>query len=63
MLSVSYLVTSNFIFCLYFVGILPGHGRMVRFESINKKNDAILKAALDFEKEDEAIGMFSVGYY
>ena len=46
-----------------YVGILPSHERMVRFESLTKKNEAILQAAEDFENEDEFEGMFAVGYY
>jgi hypothetical protein len=36
---------------------------MVRFETLAKKNEAILQAATDFDQEDEFQGMFSVGYY
>ena len=35
---------------------------MTRFNNIQEKNDAIIKAADDFDKEDEMAGMFSVGY-
>ena len=33
------------------LGLLPAHGRMVRFSGKNEKRAAMLKAADDFEKE------------
>ena len=48
---------------MYIIGLLPSHGRIVRFESLDKKEKAILQAAQEFEKEDDSIGMFSVGFY
>jgi len=44
-------------------GILPGHGRMVRFLSIEERRASIMEAAKVFEEDDETEGMFGVGYY
>lgn len=45
-----------------FQWILPGHGRMVRFKSVQEKNEQMLQCADAFAKDDEFDGMFSVGY-
>ena len=45
------------------LGILPGHGRMAKFNSVAEKNSSILKAADDFDNEDETEGLLSVGYF
>lgn len=45
-----------------FTWILPGHGRMIRFNDVDSKNDAIRKAAKDFEAEDELKGSLSFGF-
>jgi hypothetical protein len=34
------------------IGILPGHGRMVRFTDANEKKKLLLEAADSFAKED-----------
>lgn len=46
-----------------FEGILPSHGRMAKFNSVEEKNAAVLTAADGFDNEDETEGMLAVGYY
>lgn len=50
-----------YIFCLK--GILPSHGRMAKFDTVEEKNAAVLTAADGFDNEDETEGMLAVGYY
>lgn len=45
-----------------FLWILPAHGRMVRFQSIEEKNQQVMDCAKAFQDEDESLGMFSLGY-
>jgi hypothetical protein len=45
------------------VGILPAHGRMAKFGSVDEKNAAVMTAADSFDKEDETEGLLAVGYY
>eukprot|EP00595_Chromulina_sp_UTEXLB2642_P003369 CAMPEP_0196766002 /NCGR_PEP_ID=MMETSP1095-20130614/16837_1 /TAXON_ID=96789 ORGANISM="Chromulina nebulosa, Strain UTEXLB2642" /NCGR_SAMPLE_ID=MMETSP1095 /ASSEMBLY_ACC=CAM_ASM_000446 /LENGTH=153 /DNA_ID=CAMNT_0042125735 /DNA_START=510 /DNA_END=971 /DNA_ORIENTATION=+ len=47
---------------LPFTWILPSHGRMAKFSSVEEKNELVLKAYKDFMAEDELIGRFSIGY-
>jgi len=47
---------------LQFMWILPGHGRMIRWESSEDKRRDILQAADAFDAEDETEGMFALGY-
>ena len=42
--------------------ILPGHGRMVRFESIEEKNESVREALEWFRREDQTKGMLGIGY-
>ena len=44
-------------------GILPSHGRMAKFDTVEEKNVAVLTAADGFDNEDETEGMLAVGYY
>lgn len=46
----------------YFIFLQSGHGRMIRFDSIQEKNDNIQKALEYFKKEDETMGMLGIGY-
>lgn len=55
-----------YLFSIYFFlfpGILPSHGRMAKFNSVEEKNAAVLTAADGFDNEDETEGMLAVGYY
>jgi glyoxylase-like metal-dependent hydrolase (beta-lactamase superfamily II) len=56
--SIEMLATSD----LPFTWLLPGHGRMITFESVNAKNREILKAAQEFAEEDGLRGMLNVGF-
>jgi glyoxylase-like metal-dependent hydrolase (beta-lactamase superfamily II)/ferredoxin len=56
--SIELLATDEF----PFLWILPAHGRMVRFKSIEEKNEQVMACARSFETEDESVGMFSMGY-
>ena len=47
----------------YYKGILPSHGRMAKFDTVEEKNAAVLTAADGFDNEDETEGMLAVGYY
>ena len=42
--------------------LLAGHGRMVRFESLQEKSESIRKALDLFRREDETKGMLAIGY-
>jgi hypothetical protein len=44
-------------------GILPSHGRMIRFDTVADKNAAVRRAAEEFAAEDETRGMFGIGYW
>lgn len=46
-----------------FTWILPGHGRMARFESNEARVQAVEAAAREFEREDASAGMFGIGYF
>eukprot|EP00597_Dinobryon_sp_UTEXLB2267_P004159 CAMPEP_0170061968 /NCGR_PEP_ID=MMETSP0019_2-20121128/3360_1 /TAXON_ID=98059 /ORGANISM="Dinobryon sp., Strain UTEXLB2267" /LENGTH=328 /DNA_ID=CAMNT_0010267977 /DNA_START=43 /DNA_END=1029 /DNA_ORIENTATION=- len=45
-----------------FLWLLPGHGRMIRFESLEEKNENILRAVEYFKRDDESFGMLNIGY-
>lgn len=47
---------------IQFQWILPGHGRMLRFANDEERTKAILEAADTFDKEDEGLGRFGIGY-
>lgn len=47
---------------LPFLWIVPGHGRMVRFNSLQEKNEAVMDAAANFEAADGSFGVFGIGY-
>ena len=47
---------------LPFTWILPGHGRMTRFNSIKARSKAVNLCADDFEREDSSVGVFGMGY-
>ena len=42
--------------------LLPGHGRMIKFNNQEERVQSILQAAKEFEEEDEGAGRFGVGY-
>jgi hypothetical protein len=46
-----------------FLGLLPSHGRIYRFDSFDDKREKVLEAAHRFEEEDEMEGKFGIGYY
>ncbi len=43
-----------------FTWILPGHGRMIRFASLEEKEETILAAADYFHDEEETIGSYGL---
>lgn len=45
-----------------FLWLFPSHGRMTGFASLDEKRNIFIKAADDFAKEDETIGMYGIGY-
>jgi len=45
-----------------FCWLLPGHGRMLRFRSMEEKGLAVAKAAEAFMADDDAQGTLSLGY-
>ena len=45
-----------------FTWILPGHGRISKFESLQEKKRSVLKCAEDFDKNDEDDDILGVGY-
>ena len=45
-----------------FTWILPGHGRMANFASIEEKRAMIMKAAEEFAIEDEDDKVLGIGY-
>ena len=47
---------------LDFRWILPAHGRMVRFQSMQEKNDSVREALEWFRREDQTKGMLGIGY-
>ena len=47
---------------LQFKWTMPAHRRMLRFQSKEEKDLAILKAAENFEQEDETDDMLLIGY-
>lgn len=57
-------ITNSFKIAIFvFKGILPSHGRMAKFDTVEEKNAAVLTAADGFDNEDETEGMLAVGYY
>jgi len=46
-----------------FQWILPAHGRLVRFGSVDDKNKAVVAAADSFREEDGSEGILGIGYY
>jgi hypothetical protein len=61
----SHLISFSFLalFTPSAVGILPAHGRMAKFGSVEEKKAAVMTAADSFDKEDETEGLLAVGYY
>ena len=45
-----------------FKWILPGHGRMAKFESLGEKTKMVMKAAEEFALESEDDEILGIGY-
>ena len=45
-----------------FKWILPGHGRMAKFESLGEKTKMVMKAAEEFALENEDDEILGIGY-